>query len=57
MSLLRIKIYRTYDGLVLYQSYYIEEIMYKFFKGDNSSVKTTINIRVYMSKNKGKRIS
>jgi len=53
----RIKISRTSNGLIISQSYYIEKILDKFSKGDNSIVKTPIDIGIHMSKNKGKRIN
>jgi len=54
--ILQIKITMIFDGLVLYQSYYIEKILVKVYKSDNSIMKTLINISVHLSKNKGERI-
>jgi hypothetical protein len=55
--ILRIKISRTSDGLVLSQSYYVEKVLNRFSKGDHSTVKIPIDIGVHMSKNRGKRIN
>jgi hypothetical protein len=52
--ILKIKIFRTFHDLVLSQSYYVERIPHKFFKGGNSIVKTLMDMSVYMSKNKDK---
>ena len=49
-----INITRTFDRLVLSQSYYVEKVLEKCFKGDNSIVKILMNISVYLFKNKGK---
>jgi len=51
--ILKIKI-RIFHDLILSQSYYVERIPDKFFKGGNSIVKTLMNMSVYMSKNKDK---
>jgi hypothetical protein len=55
--ILEIKISKTSNGIILSQSHYVEKILEKIFKDDNSTVKTPIDISVYMSKNKGKRIN
>jgi hypothetical protein len=55
--ILEIKISKTSNGIILSQSHYVEKLLEKFFKDDNSTVKTPIDISVYMSKNKGKRIN
>jgi hypothetical protein len=52
-----IKIYKISNGLLLSQSHYIMKILEKFSKCDNNIVKTPIDINIYMSKNKGKRIT
>jgi hypothetical protein len=39
------------------KSYYIEKILDKFYRDDNSIVKISINISVHVSKNKGKGIN
>ena len=57
MSLLRIKIYRTYDRLILTQAHYLDKILDKFSKSNNSIDKTTIDTRVFIFKNKGERMS
>jgi hypothetical protein len=55
--ILEIKISKTSNEIILSQSHYVEKILEKFFKDDNSTVKTSIDISVCMSKNKGKRIN
>jgi hypothetical protein len=55
--ILRIKISRTSDGLVLSQSHYVEKVLNRFSKGDHSTVKIPIDIGVHMSKNRGKGIN
>jgi len=50
-----IKIYKTFNELVLSQYYYAEKILNKFSKGDNSTIKTPIDISVVCLK--GKRIN
>ena len=52
--ILEIKISRTSNRLILSQSYYIEKILYIFFKISNSIVKILIDISEYLYKNKGK---
>ena len=54
--ILGIKISKTSNGLVLSQSHYIEKSLEKFSKNDNSTVKTPIDISVYLSNNWGKGI-
>ena len=49
--ILGIKISKTSNGLVLSQSHYIEKSLEKFSKNDNSTVKTPIDISVYLSNN------
>jgi hypothetical protein len=46
----------AYDGLVLSQSHHVEKILVKFFKKDNNIMKTSKDISVHLSKNKGKEI-
>jgi stress-induced morphogen len=53
----RIQISKTYKGLVLSQSHYVEKIHEKRFKGDNSFVKTLIDISIHMSNNRGNGIN
>jgi hypothetical protein len=50
------KIYKTSHGVVLLQSHYVEKILDKFSKDDNSIAITPIDIIVHLSKNKGKGI-
>ena len=47
-----IKISRTFDGLILSPSHFVEKVLDKFFKGDNSIVKTLIDINIHLSKKK-----
>ena len=54
--ILGIKIYMTYNRLLLSQSHHVEKILIKFFKGDNNIMKTPKDISVHLSKNKGKEI-
>ena len=53
----RIQISKTYDGLVLSQSHYVEKIHEKRFKCDNSFVKTLIDISIHLSNNRGNGIN
>jgi len=55
--ILGIQISRTYDGLVLSQSHYIEKNLDRISKGNNSTVKTPIDISLYLSNNRGMRIN
>jgi hypothetical protein len=55
--ILGINIYKTSNGLILSKSYYVENSFEKFSKSDNSTVKISINISVYLSKNRGKGIN
>jgi alpha-glucuronidase len=52
--ILKIQIYKTYDGLVMSQSHYVEKIIDKVSKGDNSTIKRLIDISVHLFKNGGK---
>jgi hypothetical protein len=54
--ILGINISRISVRLVLSQSYYIKKVLDKFSKGDNNIVKTSMNISVYLSKNKSEEI-
>jgi hypothetical protein len=54
--ILELKMIKPFDGLILSQSHYIEEIFDKFSIGENSIVKISIDISVHISKNKGKGI-
>ena len=55
--ILRVKILRTSDGLVLSQSHYVDKIMNKFNKDDSGVVRTFLDINLHMSKNKGEDVS
>jgi len=50
--ILGVKITRIFDGLVLFQSHYVEKILDKCSKGSNSTVKILMDIVVHLSKNK-----
>ena len=54
--ILRIKTFRTSNGLVLSQSYYVNKVLNKFSKGNNSLIKTPMVTSVHLSKNKSKGI-
>ena len=54
-NIIKTKIIRTFNELVLSQSYYIEKIINKVFKGDNSTAKIPMDVSVYLSKNKDVR--
>ena len=55
--ILGIQISRTYDGLLLSQSHYIRKILDMISKGNNNTVKTPIDISLYLSNNRGRRIN
>jgi hypothetical protein len=55
--ILKIKISTTSNGLVLFNLIMLRKFSIQFPKGDNSIVKTPININVHMSKNRGKGIN
>jgi hypothetical protein len=55
--IIEIKFFMISNGLVLSQSHYVEKILEKFSKDNNSTIKTLIDISVYLSKNRGKRIN
>ena len=54
--ILELKMIKSFDGLILSQSHYIEKKFDKFFISDNNIVKTSMNISVHLSKNKGNGI-
>ena len=54
--ILGINIFRTCNGYVLSQSYYVEKVFDKFFKGENSIIQTSMDKSIYLSKNKSKGI-
>jgi hypothetical protein len=55
--IIEIKFFMISNGLVLSQSHYVEKILEKFSKNNNSTIKTLIDVSVYLSKNRGKRIN
>ena len=55
--IIEIKIFLICNGLILSQSHYVEKILEKFSKDNNSTIKTLIDISVYLSKNRGKKIN
>ena len=55
--ILGIKILRTFDGLVLSQSHYVDKILDKFNKDDSGVARTPLNVNFHMSKNKGESVS
>ena len=55
--ILGVKILRTYDGLVLTQSHYVDKIPNKFSKDDSGVARTPLDVTLHMSKNKGKSVS
>lgn len=46
--ILQIKISRTFNGVVLSQSNYIKKVLNRFFKGDSSTVKISIDISIHV---------
>ena len=50
--ILRIKIKRTSDGLILSQSHYVDNILGKFDKDNSCIAKTPIDVSLHFSKNK-----
>lgn len=46
------KITKKLNELVLYQFHFVETVLNKFCKGNNSNMKTPMDMNVYMSKNK-----
>lgn len=55
--ILGIKISRTSNGLILSQSHYIEKILERFSKYDNSPAKTPVDVNLHLTKNTGNGIS
>ena len=55
--ILRMKILRTSDGIIITQSHYVEKILKKFNAYDGAPVKTPIELDVHLSKNKGEPIT
>ena len=54
---LGIKISRTYGGLILSQSHYIEKLLDKFDKDESNIARTPVDINLHLSKNIGQSIS
>ena len=54
---LGIKITRTQNGLVLSQTHYVDKILEKFNKGDNSIARTPIDTSQHLSKNRGDSVA
>ena len=55
--ILGIKILRTFEGLVLSQSHYVETILEKFLQSNSAPVKTPVDLSVHLRKNHGKPVS
>jgi len=46
---------KTSNGLIFFQSHYVEKTLNKFSKSDNNTIKTPIDISVHLSKIRDKR--
>ena len=55
--ILGMKILRTFDGIILTQSHYVEKILKKFNPYDGVPVKTSIELGIHLSKNKGEPVA
>ena len=55
--ILGIKISRTFGGLILSQSHYIEKLLDKFDKDESNISRTPVDISLHLSKNIGQSIS
>ena len=55
--ILGIKIIRTLDGLILSQSYYVDNILEKFDKDNSGISRTPIDVILHLSKNKRESVS
>jgi hypothetical protein len=55
--ILEITISRKFDGLIFLWSHYVEKVIDRFSKGNNNIVKTSMDMSVHVSKNKGTRIN
>ena len=51
--ILGMKISRKFDGLVLFQSHYVEKVLEKFEKYDDNLVRTPVDANLHLTKNKG----
>ena len=50
--ILGIKIKRTFDGLILSQSHYVDNILEKFDKDNSGIARTPVDVTLHLSKNK-----
>jgi len=55
--IIEIKFFLISNRLLLSQYHYVEKILENFSKNNNNTIKTLIDISVYLSKNSGKRIN
>ncbi|KAH9671079.1 hypothetical protein KPL70_017207 [Citrus sinensis] len=55
--ILGFKISRVSNGLILSQTHYVDKILGKFNKDDNTMSKTPLDTSIYLSKNRGEGIS
>ncbi|KAH9686503.1 hypothetical protein KPL70_014374 [Citrus sinensis] len=55
--ILGIKISRTSNGLILSQTHYVDKILEKINKDDNTMSKTPLDTSIHLSKNRGEDIS
>jgi hypothetical protein len=55
--IIEIKNFLISNRLLLSQYHYVEKILENFSKNNNNTIKTLIDISVYLSKNSGKRIN
>ena len=55
--ILRIKIFRTSDELILSQSHYVDNILGKFDKDNSGIARTPFDVTIHLSKNKGDSVS
>ncbi|XP_057505550.1 cytochrome P450 76C3-like [Actinidia eriantha] len=55
--ILGIKITRTFGGLILSQSHYIEKILDKFDKNNDGVAKTPVDVNLHLTKNTGDSVS
>ena len=55
--IIEIKNFLISNRLLLSQYHYVEKILENFSKNNNNTIKTLIDISVYLSKNRGKKIN
>ena len=55
--ILGIKIKRTSEGLIISQSRYIDNILWKFDKDNSGIARTPVDVTLHLSKNKGESVS